>query len=121
MKRITLILLAFSLFACSEDDELLIRVKNTSQFEYIDLRVNTGGGEHVFGSIKSDETTAYKPYKSAYRYAFIELKIDGETYTLQPIDYVGETPLSKGTYTYEVNASNTGDRYTRLSINLKKD
>lgn len=121
MKYVLSIVLALSLLACTSEDELLIRVKNTSAFEFTNIVVNTGGGEHQYGSLISGEASTYKSYKSAYNYAFIELQIEGETYTIQPIDYVGETQLSNGKYTYEVNAATSGEQYSRLSINLKKN
>lgn len=51
--------------------------------------------------MKAAKKTDYKVFESAYGYAFIELEIGGKTYTIQPIDYVGETPLEDGNYTYQ--------------------
>ena len=116
MKKIALILVSIFILSCSQDDsnEVSIRVKNTSQFEYIDIVV----GQQNYGTISSNESSNYKQFDIAYRYNFIELKIDGETFTIQPIDYVGETPLQNGKYTYEVNANDSNEQYSRLSLTL---
>ena len=47
--------------------------------------------------------------------------IDGEVYTMQPIDYVGEEQLESGMYTYRINAQKQGEQYGRLSLELQED
>jgi hypothetical protein len=48
----------------------------------------------------------------------VSLETDNPTYTLQPIDYVGETPLEDGNYTYETDANDSGEQYERLVLTL---
>ena len=38
-----------------------------------------------------------------YRYGFVELHVDGQRFGLQPIDYVGETVLGGGEFTFRVD------------------
>ena len=123
MKKVYFLLISIFLVSCThnDDDTLLLRIKNTSQFDYNDVVVNTSGGEHNYGKVNSNQASDYKAFDLAFRYAFVELKIDGNTYTIQPIDYVGETPLVNGKYTYEINASNSGDQYSRLTLTLAED
>ena len=122
MKKAAFLLLTIFLFSCSQNDnDTLIKIKNLSQFDYSDLIVNTSGGENSYGDVNSNQTSDYKVFDFAYRYAFIELKINGDTFTVQPIDYVGETPLKNGKYTYEINAANSGDQYSRLTLTLAED
>ena len=123
MKKFYILLILILLVSCTQNDSdlLLLRIKNTSQFDYNGVVVNTSGGEHNYGTINSNQSSDYKAFDLAYRYAFVELKIDGSTYTIQPIDYVGETPLDNGKYTYEINATNSGDQYSRLSLILEED
>jgi len=94
---------------------------NNSSFEYSNVHVNTSGGENFYGTISPNKYSDYKKYEFAYRYAFVELKIGEATYTLQPIDYVGEEMLSSGKYTYEIEATSTGGQYERLSLRLIED
>ena len=83
--------------------------------------VNTSSGNTNFENINSQETTNYKTFEMAYRYAFVELEIDGEKYTSQPIDYVGETPLENGNYTYEIDINDAQEQYKELTLTLIKE
>jgi major membrane immunogen (membrane-anchored lipoprotein) len=126
MKKVYFLLISILIVSCSQSDDIiekdiLIRVKNSSQFEFNNVLVNTSGSEQNFGDIDINQNSDYKSFDFAYRYAFIELKIDGNTFTIQPIDYVGETKLDNGKYTYEVNAANNGSQYSRLTLALIKD
>jgi len=101
-----------------EATEVFIRLSNVSSYTYQDIRVSTTGGEVSYGDLESGEFTDYKSFEKAYRYGFVELQINGSTYTLQPIDYVGETPLENGYYTYQVSANDSDDRFGKLSLTL---
>ena len=124
MKKIFILIISIStLFSCSSGDdnnasELNIRLSNVSQFEFQNIVVNTTTGNTNFENISSQQMSSYKTFQIAYRYAFIELQIDGETYTLQPIDYVGETPLENGNYTYKIDANDSQEQYGKLSLTL---
>ncbi|MBD0852379.1 hypothetical protein [Maribacter arenosus] len=113
MKR--LLFLATSIFifilGCSDrDDELngiQIRVKNVSSIHFDTIQV--GGDEMVHANVAPDSFSDYLEYETAYRYAYIGISADGETYALQPIDFVGETPLPFGYYTYEIGLDQEGN------------
>ncbi len=123
MKNIALTLLAIALFfSCSKDDvdkytHVYIRLSNISPYKFENIVVN----DVPFGDLDAGATSDYKLFDEIYSYAFIELEIDGETYTLQPIDYVGESPLESGHYTYQLNTNDTGERYTHLRQTLIED
>lgn len=123
MKNILiLIVLTIIISGCSKDEsELKIRLSNVSQYDFKNIVVNTSTGIVNFEDIKSGQTTEYQIFDMAYRYAFVELEIDGKTYTLLPIDYVGESLLENGNYTYQLDANDTDDQFTRLSLTLIKD
>ena len=126
MKKILILIVAITAFiSCSKDDEnssdLKIRLSNVSQFDFENIKVNTSTGNVNYANLKAGEKSDYKGFETAYRYAFIELEIDGKTYTLQPIDYVGETPLTDGNYTYQINASDSQNQYQKLSLTLIKE
>jgi len=122
MKKILILIISIStLVSCSSDDdnnpsELNIRLSNISQFDFQNIVVNTTTGNTNFENISSQQMTNYKTFQTAYRYAFVELQIDGQTYTFQPIDYVGETPLENGNYTYQINVDESN-----LSLTLIED
>ena len=126
MKKIMiLIIIIATLFSCSKDNvnnKVKIRLSNVSQYNFKNIVVNTTTGNVNFEDLESGQKSEYKAFDKAYRYAFVELKIDGKIYTLKPIDYVGETLLENGNYTYQIDANGTiGDQYSRLSLTLIED
>lgn len=126
MKKILILIISITIFiSCSKDDEnssgLRIRLSNVSQFDFQNIQVNTSTGNVSYGNVKAGKKSDYKVFETAYRYAFIELQIDGKTYTLQPIDYVGESPLADGNYAYQINANDSQDQYQKLSLALIKE
>ncbi len=89
-------------FSCADDD-VHIRIENATSEEFNNTFVDTSiGGSHNYGTIAAGDQSDYHAFTSAYRYALMTLDIGGEEYRFQPIDFVGETPLSPGKYTYKV-------------------
>ncbi len=130
MKKLLIGIISIAtLLSCSNDEddknssELKIRLSNVSQFDFQNIKVNTASsdGNVNFENLKSTKKSDYKEFDSAYRYAFVELEIDGKKYTLQPIDYVGETPLEDGNYTYQINANDSENQQQKLSLVLIKE
>lgn len=88
---------------CNSDDKKTnIRVLNSSDYDFCNVVINLSEGRN-HGEIKSGENTCYREYDKAYRYAYVSLTIDGEDLVVQPIDYVGETPLGIGYFTYHLD------------------
>lgn len=90
---------------CKEDlTKTNIGIKNISTNDYCNVIVLGEEGDNInYGSLKSRETTCYNSYDKVYAYSHIKLSIDGQEYELQPVGYVGETPLGIGKFTYSVN------------------
>lgn len=123
MKKLAiLIFTASAIISCSfnneNSDNIKIRLSNVSQYDFQNIIVNTTTGNVSFNNVNAGKFSEYKVFATAYRYAYIELEIDGQIYTLQPIDYVGETPLGNGNYTYQIDATDSKDRFGRLSLAL---
>ncbi|NNK74773.1 MAG: hypothetical protein HKP42_01785 [Maribacter sp.] len=100
------------------DDELngiQIRVKNVSTINYDTIQVGDDGMVHE--NIGPGSYSDYLIYDSAYRYAYIAINSADETYVLQPIDFVGETPLPLGFYTYEIGL----DTESNVTLNFVID
>ena len=103
------------------DSKVQIRLANVSSLDYKNIVVNTSTGNVNFEDLNAGQISDYKSFDLAYRYAFVELEINGETYTIQPIDYVGETPLENGKYTYQIDANESLEKFGKLSISLVED
>ena len=98
-----------------------LRIENVSAYDFNDVLVDTGGGQHEYCDVLSGAKSEYKRFESAYRYAFVEVMIDGSIFTLQPIDYVGESLLDDGKYTYVIDANDELEQFGRLSLSLTDD
>lgn len=111
-----------SLVSCEKGASGLtnIRVHNASDYDFNNVEINTGHDPTVnFGDILSAATTTYKPFTVAYRYAYVRLFIDDKEFIIQPIDYVGETPLGAGNFTYVLDVVDFEKK--NLSITAKED
>ena len=120
MKRwlIAIIMITVSISCTDRDDdveEINIRVRNISDIVF-DM-VQVGEEDKIHENVSPDSFTEYLQYEEAYRYAYIEIQSGAETYVLQPIDFVGETPLPIGLYTYELNITEEGE----VTLNFRVD
>ena len=97
--------------SCTDrDDDLVavnIRLKNASDLVFDSVLV--GESQEPYTNISPDDYSDYQEIETAYTYAFIQITSGEEVFTLQPIDFVGETPLPFGFYTYELDVSDTGE------------
>jgi hypothetical protein len=126
MKKIFLVLVMGVLFSCSNDttsDSIIpqtssvqIRIQNASSYKFENIIVSNVNYENLLTGQKS----VFKTFDLAYSYAFVQLQINGKTYTIQPVDFIGETPLENGNYTYKITA-NPSDPYQKLSMELIKN
>lgn len=118
-----LFLIAFVVKSCSETavTDVNIRIENNSIYNYENIKVQGGITDHTYENLAPGENSIYKTYEYAYSYAFVEIDIEGSTYTIQPIDFIGEERLDPGNYTYIISASESEVQFDKLSIELRKD
>lgn len=125
MKHLLYIFVGLAIFLNCKDkqdsNQVSIRLSNESNYNFKNIVVSSDTETVSFGNINSGEQSEYKKFEVAYRYAFVELEINEDVYTIQPIDYFGETPLEKGNYTYKIDANASNMRFEKLSLTLQKD
>ncbi|WP_057940244.1 hypothetical protein [Algoriphagus resistens] len=117
----TLFLALFLLTSCSDEtipEGILIRVENSSNVDFKDVLVSSGSGNMEFGAIKARKKSDYREFESAYRYGFVSVLANGKELRIQPYDYVGETPLSKGYYTYKLDLETSDPDNLFLTLEL---
>jgi hypothetical protein len=108
---------ACSLVTDPDVGEVEIRIANESAFTFNRVDVGFPAERVSYGALAPNESSSYRRVEHAYRYAYVEIEVDGEEHILQPIDYVGETPLSRGKYTYRLDLEATG----AFSLTLRRD
>ena len=113
MKKYVLVLAVLAIVGISctdrddEVDAVNLRIKNVSSIIFDEVIVGEAPEPHL--NVTPDSFSEYFIYETAYQYAFIQITSGEETYVLQPIDFVGETELPIGFYTYELDVSDTGE------------
>ena len=96
--------------ACNEDpNKTNIRIVNGSKFDFCNVVLNPSDGNVNYGIIEKGAATCYRTFEKAFNYAFVTLDIGDKTFTLQPIDFVGEPTLGTGNFTYTLNVLNFND------------
>jgi hypothetical protein len=94
-----------------------IRIQNSSSLPFERVDVGFPEGRVNYGSIRANSTSEYRGISTAYRYAYIEVAVAGEELVIQPIDYVGESLLASGRYTYVLNVTIEG----HLTLDFRED
>ena len=106
MKAIRILFLFVIFISCDKNEESVdldkvkIRIVNASAQIFQSVYVSSGRGENTYLEISPGESSNYKPYEEAYEYGYIKVTVSGSEYVIQPFDYVGETVLKPGKYSY---------------------
>jgi len=118
---ILIFVIGFSLISCDilSDDSTNIRIHNASEHDFQRVEVNTYDEPKNYGTIKSGEKSRFKTFEIAYRYAYVRLFVDESEFIIQPIDFVGETPLGSGKFTYVLEVIDFENKH--LDIRAVKD
>lgn len=97
---------AITLVTCNpietiDSEPAQIRVKNISNFDFDEIVI----WEENLGPLESLKNSYYFIKEPAYDKASISVKIDTFQFSMTVVDYVGETSLRRGKYTFEVDLS----------------
>ncbi|MEH6681938.1 MAG: hypothetical protein V7724_15410 [Sediminicola sp.] len=84
-----------------------IRVRNLSSITFDSVQV--GEAEYIHENVAPNGVSGYFEYEVAYEYNYIEIVSETGAFIYQPIDFVGETPLTPGFYTYELDVTEEGE------------
>lgn len=102
----------------ASDGPTRIRLRNASSFELTSVTFAPGSERVEFDRIAPNATTEYRSVEHAYRYGYFDALVAGVRRTLQPIDFVGESYIGEGKFTYQI----TIDAQTKNpSMQLIKD
>lgn len=75
-----------------------IRLLNSSGTDFS----NVFAGIEDYGEVLNGDSTEYREWSIAFRIARVVAQTPLGEFTIQPIDFVGETPLGAGNFTYEL-------------------
>ena len=85
-------------------DGIEIRVRNASETDFQSVIVVCPRQNAVdYGAVARGMESVFRQVQTAYRYAEVRVKANGQNLSIVPIDYVGEQLLKPGRYTYVLN------------------
>lgn len=87
------------------DGEVEVRIRNGSSFHLDEATLLLPTVSLAFSDLQPGQETPYTQVAKAYRIASAEAVLGQDTARVQVIDYVGETPLGGGRYTYVFRVS----------------
>ncbi|MEL7271172.1 MAG: hypothetical protein AAGL34_16475 [Bacteroidota bacterium] len=107
-------LLFLVLFGCDESDTettdlrtptnaVEVRITNTTNFDFEEVILMTKD----VGTVLAGESSSFYVFDMAYEYGYVKAIVEGKEYVAQPTDFVGETPLGPGQYSYLVSIFDT--------------
>ena len=81
-----------------KDFDVWVRIKNVSPFSFDSVQFGNRDTQEI--ALKRGEYSKYRGVTRAYRSIPASVRIGTELFRLVIWDYIGETPLSSGCYTY---------------------
>jgi hypothetical protein len=99
-----------------ETDDVQIRIGNDTPSSFTSVAVTFPQDDVDYGPVAAGRRSEYRTVSVAYPYARIDVRIGSTELRIQPRDYVGETALEPGRYTYSLYFI---DGY--LQLELKRD
>ena len=119
-KSLLLIAIGVLFIQCKDDDStgsINIRLENVSSditFENINFR------NKDYGTLSPGDVSEYQSYTKTYSYGYVQIGARDTIFEIIPIDFVGETPLPNGFYTYYMDV-NDENNPTRLMLTFTED
>lgn len=116
-------LLAFGVGACDSlgvPVVVEVRVQNASSVSLDRVSFWAGSQEVSYSTLEPGQHTPYVAAENAYGFTTVEVLVQGEIARLQVTDYVGETPLSSGRYTYVIGLAGVPGQRS-LTQQLRRD
>lgn len=81
------------------------RFRNATPFTLTDVSLSWPGGSMQVAELAPGASSSLERHDGAYSYGALNVTMNGTVRRLQPIDFVGESPLVAGRYTYVINTS----------------
>ena len=103
-----------------------MRILNSTPWTFYDCTVDPQGTlsnypsakAYNYGQVDIGSFSAYHIFPEIYRYAWFRLTMNNKLYYIRVYDYVGETPLVNGRYSYKITYSAATDN---ISLELNNE
>ena len=91
-----------------------VRVRNLSDVTFTEVTVNTSGGTNSMGTIAPGLVSEYFRFEKAYSKAEISAKINGVTFSTEPVDYTYLDYKGQVKMTYEVEILDLNNKVLKI-------
>jgi hypothetical protein len=111
MKRFAIVLV---LAGCGGGDpEPMVRICNDTGFDINAVAWNT---IYSIDSLSNGACSDYEtPMNTVYRYTSVTFRVQTDAFEIRPIDYVGETPLDDGAWSYHLTITDYASRSANVA------
>jgi hypothetical protein len=93
-----------------------IRFSNGGAAELTNITFQSGDASVQLARLAPGELSPYSVHASTYHYGYLRFTVNGAEQVLQPIDYVGETPITSGAYTFRIVPAASAGGYPVLTM-----
>jgi hypothetical protein len=105
MKRLAI---ALACVGCGGDAQPTVRMCNDTGFDINAVAWNT---IYASDSITNGQCTDYEtPTTPVYRYVAVTFRVQTDAFEIRPVDFVGETPLDDGPWSYHLTITDYANR-----------
>ena len=108
MKKIIIIsIIILSVIACKKTEyapkgPTLVRIKNTSEYPFTEVKVNIEDSIKIMGNIAVGNLSGYVSFHTAFPKAEVSAKVAGVLFSTGTVNYTGLTYIGQAKITYEV-------------------
>jgi hypothetical protein len=98
---------------CTESEPTTVRICNDTGFDINAVAWNTIYAVDVLpiGACSDYET----PTTDVYRYTAVTFRVQTDAFMIQPVDFVGETPLGDGAWSYHLSITDYASRSANVA------
>ena len=105
----------------AEPSGVMVRLVNASTVTMSRATLYTSEGPVTFENLEAGAAAPYISVTVAYRFATTEVVVASDTLRLQVIDFVGETPLDPGLYSYLLDVIDLGTPNPSLTQEFRRE
>lgn len=99
--------------ACGTSSPPTVRLCNDTGFDLNAVAWNT---IYASDSLSSGACTSYEtPTTNVYRYTDVQFRVQTDSFAITPHDYVGETPLGEGAWSYHLTITDYAARSANVA------
>jgi hypothetical protein len=103
----------------AKDHGVHLRLRNVSEVDFDSIEVQWKSDPIHFGALPARAQSQYRDVRGAYAYGYIRATNGKTVFIALPVDYIGESTLGAGYYTYVLTAKAPGEPHSSGDLDVK--